>query len=69
MTGSSNRGVWEGDQSYQILIREVVTIEAHRTILKHFFKKTFSCQPVLLFFQKRTVIDPEAQVDELILER
>lgn len=59
----------EGEHSYQIRIKENVTIKAHSTFLKPSLNKQFLGRPVPLFFHKRTVLDPEAGEDEWLVER
>lgn len=59
----------EGERSYLIEVKEGVTIKAHRSFLKKCLNQTFQGQPIPLFYHKRTVIDPEAQVDEWIVEK
>ena len=59
----------EGSQSYLIQIREGVTIKAHQSFLKPCLSKYFLGKPIPLYYHQRTVIDPEAQVDEWIVDR
>ena len=59
----------KGLNSYQIKIRADATIKAHQTFLKPALNDTYLGAPVPLFYHKRTVLDPEAQVDEYIVEK
>ena len=43
-------------------------MDAARSFLKPFVKDTYNDAPVPLFYHKRTVVDPEAQPDEFIVE-
>ncbi len=54
----------EGDRSYVIEIKEGVTIKAHRSFLKKCFNNQVMGQAIPLFYHKRTVLDPKAQVKE-----
>ena len=59
----------EGNRSYLVQIREGVTIKAHLSFLKPCTTKIFQGTPVPLFYHQRTVVDPEAQVDEWIVDK
>ena len=59
----------EGENSYLIEIKEGTIIMAHSTFLKHAFNDTYLGQSVPLYYHKRTIIDPEAQGDEWIVDK
>ena len=59
----------EGEASYVIQLREGVKVSAHQTFLKPSFNKRFLGHPVPLYYHRRTVLDPEAQEEEWIVDR
>jgi hypothetical protein len=59
----------EGERSYVIEIKEGVEMKAHRSFMKPCFNDNCLGQAVPLFYHKRTILDPEAQADEWIVDK
>jgi len=59
----------EGENSYLIQVKDNLVIKAHVTFLKLAFNDTYLGQPIPLYYHQRTVIDPEAQGDEWIVDK
>lgn len=59
----------EGEHSWLIEIKPGVHIKAHQSFLKPFWEDTVYGDPIPLFYHQRTVVDPEAQPDEWVVEK
>ena len=59
----------EGENSYNIEVKEGAIIKAHRSFLKKCFNKNNVGQGYPMFYHRRTVVDPQMLVDEWVVDR
>ena len=59
----------EGEHSYVLEIKPEVEMSVHVSCLKPYKEDTCLGNPVPLFYHRRTVVDPEAEPDEWLVEK